>query len=89
MTKREFMEKLYPVFTKEQIARLEEYALESAKDAQRGFGDLTEEDLHYIGRWHVCEWLTYADLNEIRMAAGSDVTWEQLDKLSKQMKEEW
>lgn len=89
MTQNEFKMKLFPFFTVDQILRLEEYAYESAKDAHAGIIDLSDEDLRRLGRWHVCDWLTYADLQEIRSVAGDDITQERIDALYEQMNDEW
>lgn len=81
MTMKDFETKLQDIFTDEQIERLNEYGRESAKDADDNYNDDK-------GRWHVCEWLGYADIEEIRSIV-PDFTDEQAGWLYDQIAEEW
>lgn len=65
MTHEEFVGKLIRFFSMEQINTLENFGYESAFDTHKGM-DITEEDMRFIGRDFVCNYLWDAeDVEEI------------------------
>ena len=90
MDKKDFFEKLAMFFTPEEIENLDKVACESARDVYADSPELdAESDLDNIGRWHVCECLTWWTWEEIEQITGTNIDDDRRRRFEHQLEIEW
>ena len=90
MDRKEFFEKLQEFFTMPEIESLDCYACESARDVYADSPEFdVESDVDNIGRWHVCECLTWWTWEEIEQITGTNIDDDRRRRFEEQLQIEW